>query len=207
MKSLAGLIGFFGMVFAGSVTASYMLFSAIRRGKMRSARAIRPTGALKLRGTQGMYRSTFCDAYDGHWVISSPLQRDVYVPLHVGDSLFVEAPVVGGTAFFRADIVERRALTHEFVIKLPNEISIRQRRGTDRESFGAGLDCTINGREAKLLNRSTTGALIISTLRPDHGDRLKINLEGEEIEGYALDCEPAAMGNKQGARIRVLLQH
>lgn len=38
-------------------------------------------------------------------------------------------------------------------------------------------------------------------------DRLKINLEGEEIEGYALDCEPAAMGNKQGARIRVPLQH
>jgi len=206
MKSLAQLFGFFTAVFAASVAGSYMVFEAIKRVK-RSRRNLRPTGPLKLRGTSGMYRSNFLDAYPGHWVISAPLQRYVYVPLHVGDTLFIEAPVVGGTAFFRATITERRQMTHEYVIQLPEDMPVRQRRGEAREYYGAGKTCVINGNEGRVLNRSLTGALVVSTYRPDHGDFVRIQVEGEELEGYALEAEPAAMGNKQGARIRVLLQN
>lgn len=81
-----------------------------------------PGSALRIRADEAVYRSRFLEAGQKGWVFAAPLQRDVYVPLRVGEDLVVEAEEAEGRLIFRAKLVERCGDTGRMVMTRPMHV-------------------------------------------------------------------------------------
>jgi hypothetical protein len=81
-----------------------------------------PGSPLRIRADEAVYRSRFLEAGTEGWIFAAPLQRDVYVPLRVGEDLVVEAEEPEGRLIFRAKLVERCGNTGRMVMSRPMQV-------------------------------------------------------------------------------------
>ncbi len=95
---------------------------AVRRLR-RPPMPVPPEGArLRIRSDLTVYRSRFLGADRTGWRFAAPLQRDVYVPLRVGESLVIEAESDHERLLFRSTLISRDAETGMMVAQVPQHV-------------------------------------------------------------------------------------
>lgn len=198
------LIGISTLVFAVSIAIGYMV-GVVRNGRRVPAPALGVQ--LRLKSPSGVYRARLLRAEKGGWWLSSPLQRNAYVPLRVGEPLVIEAPSSVGAMVFHTEVLERDATTHEFRVRPPREVHEVERRLEYRHKCFLGRPFTANGEPAELVDLSVSGARFLTLAPAAKGDDLRLELPAPfgTVVGWVLETEPASLGNRTGSLVRVRL--
>lgn len=203
MSSLLQVIGYFALALAlGAVIGS--VFSKRRRpGRPRIK--IAQSAKARLVGPQGVYRCYFVADEAAGLVFSSPLQRDNYVPLRVGEPFMVQIPTTDGVITFRTEVLSRDATTHQFVVAYPDTYRMIDRRAELRETVFDGHEATINGHAALLCDLSPSGAKLVTQGELIAGESVTVTLPDGRgtCDGWALESIPGAFGNAPGRVVRV----
>lgn len=198
------LIGISTLVFAGSIVLGYVV-GLLRNGRRVPAPAVGVQ--LRLKSPSGVYRARLLRAEKGGWWLSSPLQRNAYVPLRVGESLVVEAPSSVGAMVFHTEVLERDATTHQFRVRPPREVREVERRLEYRHKSFLGRPFKANGEPAELVDLSASGARFLTLAAAAKGDDLRLELPEPfgTVVGWVLETEPASLGSRTGSLVRVRL--
>ncbi len=206
MKDVLELIGWMALVFAASVGASYAFHTAV--GRWRAPR-LDPTGAkLRLRASHGVYRCRVLQADGGEWVVSSPIQRDAYVPLQVGESLTVEWPTPRGVVLFRTRVVARDAVDHTFRIVGPGAVRPQERRGEPRTTEFPIDRVAFDGQPAELVDLSARGCRLRTRFAPSPGNRVRVDLPWSNVPafGAVLEQRAACFDGSPGVEVRLVFE-
>ncbi|MCG9895820.1 MAG: flagellar brake protein [Fimbriimonadaceae bacterium] len=205
MRELASALGLFLVVFGLSYTVSFIFSRDRRRSR---GLGLDPHAKVRLVSAGGAYRCYFLREESAGIVLSTPLQRDRYVPLRVGDTLIVQVPQGDGLISFTSEVQSRSIETHELVISRPKLIRHMERRSEVRDSRLEGAEAGVNGQEAWVQNLSAGGACLVTHAPVLPGDIVSLRLpeSGGAIEAWVLDSIPGAIGNRQGRRVRLLFQ-
>lgn len=203
MTSPLILLGWFALVLLASVAVSYALTAL----KLRSAGNfdLEPNAPVRLRGTSGMLRCRFVRSDALGWWFTCPISRDHYVPLRVGEHLFVEAPVTGKGAFvFETEVAARDGLAHEICLRRPSVRKVFERRIDPRDSGLRGEACEVNGEQGEILDMSPNGVRVVCLSGAMRGDEVRLRLPGKGLVfGWVLESTPEAFGDRQGACLRI----
>ena len=206
MSSLLQLVGLFILVFGVSLVASFGLHSM--RKPFRKKLEIEPSTMIRLVGAGGVYRCHYL-SHDRKGVrVSSPIQRDHYIPLRVGEQMMVQVPQAGGLLVFRTTIIERDADAHEFLLSSPEGVRNIERRSEHRDTTVEGQDVVFNGEPATLLDISAGGAKVLTQIEIDAGDQVRIQLHSNlgEAYGWALESTASQRDRRPARAVRVKFQ-
>lgn len=183
--------------FLASIGAGYLYTKATKRFELPELNS-----NLRLRAGAGMYRSKLIAIEKDAWVLSSPLCRNHYVPIRVGDFLIVEAPVSNGVYLFNTSLVSRNPETHEMRVEPPSkDIKPVNRRKEPRLMRNSQL--MVDGLPGELVNISPLGGRIRTNYRVARGDRMRLDLEKGTIFGWVLDVWPTGLGDDYNEEIRL----
>ena len=157
---------------------------------------------LRLRAGAGMYRSKLVATEKDGWTLTSPISRDNYVPVKVGDTLIVEAPVSSGVYLFNTKLLSRDSETHEMKVEAPprgiRPVNRRQEPRLIRSTY-----LMVEGLPGALVNISPLGGRIRTNYRVTRGDRMRLDLEKGTIFGWVLDVWPTDSGDDFSEEIRL----
>lgn len=200
-----GLVGTVSLVFLLTLGASYAMVCLKHRARAR--RIPLPNLPVRLRGPSGMYRCHFLREDPVGWWFSAPLSRDAYVPLRIGEKLFVEAPVSGeGAVVFESEIVARDGREHEICLRRPSASRVFERRLASRDRSLAGRRCSVNGQPAEIVDISEHGVRVICLDSHSRGDEVRVGLPDRGmVFGWVLEATPEAFGSSRGTCLRIRL--
>lgn len=184
--------------FLASVAGSYTL---TRLGMRRRAVAPRIGTTLRLRARSGVYRSKLIRVDGDLWRISTPLQRNNYVPLRVSEPVTVEAPVPGGVYLFRTSISEQDTDRQELTFLAPALAKPTDRRSEPRWIRSDTI--SVDDFPGMLVDLSKHGARLKSSCRARLGDRVKVRLPEGMIVGWVIDAWPTRPGDAFSHILRV----
>ncbi|ARU40466.1 hypothetical protein CCB80_04640 [Armatimonadetes bacterium Uphvl-Ar1] len=203
MLEFLQMVGLLAVVFAVSMVVSYLVTAKNRRKVtfvplMENAR-------VRMVGPGGTYRCYFVKRTKKGLVFSAPLQRDRYVPVRVGESMMVQAPVADSLVTFRSSVISRDVETHEFALAHPQRMRQVDRRAEARDRTVEGSIVRVNGEPASLMDLSAGGARIVSNSDLVPGDRVTLDLPEElgSIWGWALESVPSQFGGSVTREFRV----
>lgn len=199
MFAIIELCGYFALVFAVSVGASYALTNLRLR---KSISPPLPDATLQIRSGGALYRAKFVRNSASGWVIGAPLSRDAYVPLRVGEQVSVWAPTNDGLRSFETEILERDATTHEFTLAIPHRAGKVERRQSPRIRTFADPSVQFEGQRATLIDLSENGARVFAPCVVKKGERVRIDLSGNPAYGWILESNPKA----QGCEVRLVFE-
>lgn len=204
MSELLQIVGFFALAAAVSFAVSLILIRLFAR---RHRNILDPGCAVRLRTSDGVYRTRFTGPNQLGLVFAAPLQRDCYVPISVGAPVTVEAPGRRGVLLFRTKVAHRDAATHEIVLETPAKVFQEDRRQTKRCAHGQTA-IEVEGAAAWLCDRSEIGLRFTTDRRLQSGERIRIDLPGDDepIFGWVLHCGPNVDGGKGSYVVRVRLE-
>lgn len=204
MESVIQTVGYLIALFLASLCASYLVGRLLRRAAPRLPQLTVGT-SCRLVGTGGVYRCYLGSVKGKGLEFSAPLQRDHYVPLRVGEALMVQIPVQEGVVSFRSVVVERDAERHTFRMAAPTHFRTLDRRSEPRDDSVYGREVALNGQAAEVLNVSAGGALVVTTLDVQPGDRIDLQLGGSNsvCPGWALESVPTTLGQQAARSVRV----
>lgn len=188
-------------VFLASSLIAYGIGKARQTRIQSHTRTLRPTGAVLIKTSSGVYRARFDHAEPGVWVLDAPVQRDSYVPLREGEEVILDAPVAGGAVVFRSVVLERDAVTKQYRFKVPANLHATERREVRRQALQD--ECLINGMPGKMLNYSAEGALVLSGLKLKEGQVVHLKVGSQELTGTTLDSAYESFGTNLGGLTRV----
>lgn len=206
VKDVLELIGWMALVFAASVGASYAFHALV--GRWRGPK-LDPCGAkLRLRAAHGVYRCRVLEAGGGEWTVSSPIQRDAYVPLQVGETLTVEWPTPKGVVLFRTRVLSRDAVDHTFRIAAPESPRPQERRGEPRATEFPVDRVAFDGRPAELVDLSPKGCRLRTRFAPAPGSRVRVDLPWSEEPafGAVLEQRAACFDGSPGVEVRLVFE-
>lgn len=172
--------------FVAAVIGSYALTHLVLRPRRSVLPAVGTT--LRLRAHSGVYRSKLMVAHEGLWRISTPLQRNHYVPLRQGEPITIEAPVSGGVYLFRTKVAECNSDDNELSILVPPLARPTERRQEPRKLRNDSI--TIDDAPGMLVDLSRNGARLRSSCRVRLGDRVKLRLPEGMVVGWVIDAWP-----------------
>src|SRR5438067_1831524 len=155
MGQIVQLCGYFAIVFALSVGASY-LFAAFRQRRRLTMPL--PSSSIQLRSGAMVYRSRFVGRSSEGWIIAAPLSRDSHVPLRVGEELTIWMPTDQGLRHFETEILHRDGETHQLTVREPRKMSPVERRQSPRVRAFTNPNVTLDGHNATLLDLCENGA-------------------------------------------------
>ncbi len=204
---LLSALGLFALIFGLSMGVSYVVTSW--RGRHIEKVHIEPNSKVRLIGPGGAYRCYFVRSNDKGLVFTSPLHKDSFVPVRPGESLMVQVPTDDGLLTFSSTVQSRDAATHELLLAHPSAVRRTDRRAEPRDTAYRGTAVKVNGETAELVDLSAGGARIVGSgsIRP--GDAIQVQLPTGlgDAEGWALECQPAAFGARQGNEVRICFDH
>lgn len=200
MTEVLKLVASFVLFFGGSLLVSYGVFSLIAARRHRFD--LSEGASVRLVGPGGAYRCQFLGYEDGNLRFSSPIQADRYVPLRVGERIFVQCPGKGCMVSFRSTVIERSSESHNLILEAPQHVRRSERRTEGRLTAQAGEDALVDGELAQIVDVSAAGACFLTQWRPDPGQRLSVVLPSNQLDAYAwtLDSSPAQDGYKVRVR-------
>lgn len=188
---------------AASFAVSWGLLSAWARYRCRRAR-LQPDAVLRLRSVSGVFRTRLIEERADGLLIGAPLYRDCYVPFQPGERLLVETPCASGVAFFASTVVSRFENPHTFLIERPKQLVRKERRSSPRFVPPDGHNVLVNGTHGVVENLSQDGARLLTCLELEAGESIEIDLgQGAPTRAWVLAIEPASLGSRQGASVRV----
>lgn len=204
MTVLISLLAMVAAVFLISAVLSWVFVSV---GRSRRAAVVPDENAvLRLRGACGMYRCRLLRSGGDGWWVTSPLSRNAYVPLRIGQTLSAELGVSGGAILFETRVLDRDPSSHALKLDRPRKATRLERREEPREKRWAGRECLIEGEPAEIVDTSPRGVRLVTTLGLAKGDEVRIRMPDDSLAcGWVLETEPAAFASRQGSQVRVLL--
>jgi c-di-GMP-binding flagellar brake protein YcgR len=149
-----------------------------------------------------MYRAKLVAIETDGWRVTSPLRRNHYVPLKVGDRLTVEAPVTNGVYLFKTEVISISEEDHELTIAPPESGAVPLNRREEPRLEHPEI-VRMDGAPAQLVNLSAHGARLRTHLRYQRGDRARLDLGGSIIYGWVLDVWPTKLGDAFQEEVRV----
>lgn len=202
MDTIFELVGLLVVAFAISFTLAW-LWS--RRPKPVKILPLHENTSVRMVGQSGVYRCTYLRRSPKGLVFSAPLQRNVHVPITVGELMMIQAPVAESVITFRSKVVSRNGDTHEFTLENPERFRHVDRRAEKRDTTLGGTIIRINHNPGCLVNLSAQGARILTTSHIQPGDVICLELggESEEVYGWALESIPESIGQSIGRSVRI----
>ncbi len=192
---------FLGFLIVAFVVSTLIAHWLVDRRKSGSSKAPDPGTTLRLRATAGVYRSKLILAEAGGWRISAPLSRNHYVPLRIGESITVEAPVQGGVYLFKTIVAARDADLHELILCPPTNVAPTERRTIQRCERVEPI--TIEGEPGQLVDISALGARLKTRKRFTPGDRVRLDLRDGLLFAWVLESWPTRHGDDWRENLRV----
>ncbi len=185
--------------FIGSVVVSYITFRIIKSKKLPVPKQ---NAILRVSSSGSMYRSQFIGERPDGWAITSPLQRDSYVPVKEGDYIIMETVVPKGVAVYKTTILKRANNPPMIIVQKPTLWHVEDRRDAIRIEDIGHLPAKLDGDKVGLLDMSACGARIRSQARRSEGDRVKLEVNGfpDGIYGWVLDS--SRKGDRYILRLR-----
>lgn len=183
---------------AVSIAGSYIL----TRSKLGRKRNPPPPGTtLRIRAHSGVYRSRLLSTAENLWRMSTPLQRNHYVPLREGEPITIEAPIPGGVYLFKTTVLHCDADKNELSFLVPPLTAPRERRQEQR--WVRQVPITLDDAPATLVDVSRLGARVKTSQRVKLGDRVKLMLAEGLIVGWVIEAWPAKSGEPFADVLRV----
>ncbi len=174
--------------FAG-VFAAGLLLARLHAGRKFSFKRSKcqPTENAKVRmkTSDALYRCRLISHSDTEWVFSAPMQRDMYVPIRVGETVNCEVVGNEGLIIFQSQIIARRAGEAAIVVAAPKAVSVENRRDNDRRE-GIPMDVVVGGKTGSVMDLSPGGA--------------KVRIRGFEREGNIVRID-LPFGESRGATV------
>ena len=203
MIAVLQMVGLLALVLATSMAVSYWITAKSRKKVVLVP--IPENTRVRMVGPGGAYRCYFLRRTKAGLVFSSPLQRDHYIPVRVGETMMVQAPLSDCVLTFRASILGRDADTHEFTLSLPERIRHIDRRSESRDHSVQGSIVSLNNERATLCDLSAGGARVVCGGKIVPGDAVRLDLPSDlgTTYGWALECVPSVMGNASAKEIRI----
>ncbi len=191
------------VTFAASMAIAY--FWAARKRKLVVLVPIQENTRVRMVGPGGSYRCYFLRRSKSGLVFSAPLQRDRYIPVRVGETMMVQAPLADCVLTFRAAITGRDQDSHEFTLAFPERIRHVDRRCEPRKTDMAGTIVAINGQPATIVDLSASGARIVSSTDVRPGDAVRVDLPHEygTAYGWALESFASSLGRTPAQELRI----
>lgn len=208
MNSMSGMTNIvleLAGLFAASALAAYT-FHRLTSNKSRRL-VLSDHSLLRITTGESTYRSRIIAETPNGWLIASPLQRDAYIPLHVDESLLIQAPQGGGIVRFRSIILARQLETHYLEIERPESWQKIERRNARRSSALEGAMIEVEGRAADLVDLSEHGAKALADGRFARGERVAVQMPWPQypIAAWVLDVHPDPTGRPR-SELRVCFE-
>lgn len=201
MDEVIRMLGWFSLSFAGSAIIAYGFATSQRR----LAPVPRIPTSVRIRARHGMYRA-FLEAIDrSGWLISAPLQRDMYVPLQPGEEIIVEAPTSSGVLLFRTVVSDRCPDARHIRLETPRRSRHLDRREEPRNERVAGRCVQIDGHIAELVNLSLGGACALVKGEVTRGTRVRFWCPSSKNDryGWVLDSTADVLDGGPARRVRI----
>lgn len=197
------LVGLLASVFAVSMGISYAL-TAHRRRPLASL-PLQPSTSIRIVGPGGAYRAHFLGIEKSGVRVSSPLQKDRFVPFRPGDSLMVQAPVDGSIVTFRTTVLKRQKEDHSYLLAHPDRVRHIDRRAEPRDESWDGTTVRLNQGVALLKNLSACGACLVSVEPLVPGDTVRLDLPDGfgTAHGWILETKADALDGKSARQARI----
>jgi len=181
MQEILILLGSFSAVFAAGFYASKLL-ARTKSYLGREARQPVENAKVRMKTSSSLYRCRLISHSSEGWVFSAPMQRDVFVPLPVGEEVTCEVVANGGLIIFKSKVIARRAQESSIVIEAPKSISLENRRDEDRRQE-IPMEVTVGGKEGSVMDLSPGGARVRIRGFEREGNVVQINLPSGESRG------------------------
>lgn len=204
MNDIIQLSGYFACTFAACVGLSYAWFAWRRRKRPALSPEVNTT--VRFRSGGAMYRSSFLRETTKGWLLSAPIQREHYVPIRVGEEIKAEIATPKGVLFFRSEVLERTTHPWRLLIRAPDHFELRERRSHPRRRDLEGLRADIDGHAAVLMDLSTLGARVTSTVCGERGERIRVDLPWLAAPCFAYVVEVAPPRDPQSTGIEMRLR-
>lgn len=201
MNEFAQLTGYFVVLFAISMAVAWLIAQIMLATKRCPDPAIGT--CLRMRGPAGMYRTRIVQARGSQWVLSAPLMRDHYVPLHVGERLSVEMPLDDGVMFFKTVIRSRDVGEHTLTIERPVHARKSDRRAERRIVEPNCGPVGLEGVPSRLVDICSVGARLTSSRSVQTGERVRVDLPWMSAPTFGWVLDVIAVNKAQiEARVR-----
>lgn len=203
MNDVLTMLGLFALVFGFSMAVTYLVTSI--RGKRVERVNLPPDTKVRMVGAGGAYRCYYLRTEEDGLVFSTPLQKDRYVPLRVGDSMIIQAPTNDGLVTFSSEILDRCGESHEIRLGHPKIVRRTDRRSEPRLTIIDDPNIRLNGETSLLQDISAGGSRVITKAAVVPGDRVSVSLPKGlgHVEGWALETAPAAFDGHPAREVRI----
>lgn len=181
------VLGYFVLAAAASMAFCWFVMRHASRWK---AKWLEPGAMVRFRTGEAMYRTRFTSARKKGLAFAAPLQRDVYVPIPVGERVIVEAPSKEGVIVFRTHVIGRDVETREIVLAVPEVVHREERREGARQDGGFS-PIQVEDREAWLVDVAPHGVKFTTNAEVRSGERIKVEMPSAEAPAFAWVLEAA----------------
>lgn len=205
MGSVLQAIQLFATAFVTSLAIGVGVSHVRLRKRRHVLDEVRPETIVRLRSLSGMYRARFLAKDRAGIHISSPMQRDFFVPLRVGEEVSIEVPIEKGVVVFKTEVVSRDNDNHTFCLRAPAVPNMINRREEIRSVRFHGEQAFVNEEHAELVDVSRSGARVLTFAKIEPGEVVRVAIPRFDASqlAHVLDCTPAPLQDRQGYQLRL----
>lgn len=184
MQEAPQTIALFASVVAGGyLTTRFMLNKSNSLGRKPEENA-----KVRFKTKEAMYRTRLLSLDAKTWVFAAPIQRNILVPISVGEPLTCEVMVSGGVLLFTTKVVGRCNDRGALIIEAPKNPVFVNRRATERE-VSPNMDAQIAGIAATVMDLSPGGAKVRIKKGEKSGANVSVRLGAANRNAKVVDSE------------------
>ncbi|HLO99232.1 MAG TPA: flagellar brake protein [Fimbriimonas sp.] len=174
---------FASVVAGGYLTTRFMLNKSNSLGRRPEENA-----KVRFKTKEAMYRTRLLSSDAKTWVFAAPIQRNILVPISVGETLTCEVMVEGGVLLFTAKVIDRCNERGALIIAAPKNPVFVNRRSTERE-VSPSMDAQIAGISATVMDLSPGGAKVRIKKNEKSGASVSVRLGAANRNAKVMDAE------------------
>lgn len=177
-------------LFASFTAAGYLVTRLFLNRSTSKGKKPFENAKVRFKTKEAMYRTRLIEFDNKTWTFAAPLQRNVSVPIAVGEMLTCEVMTYGGVLMFTAPVIERCNQRGALIIAAPKTPVFCNRRSEEREDVDQRV--AVEGQIATLMNLSPGGAKVQIRGRNKLSDKVLVNMEeGRKVGATVVDSEDA----------------
>lgn len=181
MQEILILLGSFSAVFLVGYFAPRLLILGQSFAKKESRQPVE-NAKVRMKTASAFYRCRLISHGKEGWVFSAPMQRDIYVPIPVGEEVTCEVVAKGGLIVFKTQVIARRPQESVIVVAAPKSMSFENRREEDRRE-GFPMEVVVAGKNGSVMDLSPGGARVKIRGFEREGNVVRIDLPSGESRG------------------------
>lgn len=181
MQEILLLLGSFSAVFVAGFFAPRLMMIARSYLKKESLEPV-DNAKVRMKSASSLYRCRLISHDKEGWTFTAPMQRDIYVPIPIGEEVVCEVVGQNGLLVFKSQVIARRAQEGVIVVAAPKNISLENRRDGDRRE-GRPMEVIVAGKNGSVMDLSPGGARVKIRGFEREGNVVRIDLPSGESRG------------------------